>query len=68
MVDRPARVPLRAVLLLPHNAGTSRTIPIILPRRDMLRVAKEPITDLDMALIRAITVLMVPDIGVGLEA
>ena len=34
----------------------------------MLRVTMEPITDLDMALITALIVLTVLDIGVGLEA
>ena len=36
--------------------------------RDMLRVAMDPTMDPDMALTIAITVLMVQDIGVGLEA
>ena len=66
-MDRPARAPLRVVLPLPHNTRVARTILTILIRRDMLRVAMEPITDLDMALIIAIIVLMVRDIGVGLE-
>ena len=68
MLDRPARVPLRVVLRLPHNFRVARTIPTILTRRDMLRVAMEPITDLDMALITAIIELMVRDNGVGREA
>ena len=71
MADRPARAPLRVVLRLPHTLRDARTIPTILitrTRRDMLRVAMDPITDLDMALIRAIIELMVRDTGVGLEA
>ena len=67
MVDRPARAPLRVVLRLPHNLRVACTILTILTRRDMLRVAMEPITDLDMARITAIIVLMAPDIGVGPE-
>ena len=66
-VDRPARPPLRVVLQLPHNTRVARTILTIPTRRDMLRVAVDPLTDLDMALITAITVLTVRDIGVGLE-
>ena len=68
MVDRPAQAPLRVVLRLPHNLRVARTILTILTRRDMLRVAMDPSMDLNMALITAITVLMVQDIGVGLEA
>ena len=64
--------PLRVVLRLPNNLRVARTIPTILTRRDMLRVAMDPSMnpsmDLDMARITAITVLMVRGIGVGLEA
>ena len=67
-MDRPARAPPRVVLRLPPNTRVARTIPTILTLRDMLRGAMDPIMDLDMALIKAITVLMVRDIGVGLEA
>ena len=58
------------VLRLPHTLRESRTIPTIRitrTRRNMLRVAVDPPMDLDMALITAIIVLMVRDIGVGLE-
>ena len=64
-MDRPARVPLRVVLRLPHNLRVARIIPTVLitrTRRDMLRVAMDPIMDPDMALISAITVLVVRDI------
>ena len=67
-MDRPVRVPLRVVLRLPHNIRVARTIPIIRTRRDMLRVAEDPIIVLDMALITAIIELTVRDTGVGLEA
>ena len=60
----------------PSSSGTSttthfrvaRTIPTILTRRDMLRVAMDPIMDLDIVLITAIIELMGQCIGVGLEA
>ena len=58
-MDRPAQAPLRVLLRLPNNVRVARTIPTIRTRRDKLRVAMDPIT--------AITVLMVRDIGVGLE-
>ena len=67
-MDRPARAPLRVVLRLPHNIRVARTIPTILTRREMLRVAMDLSMDLNMALITDITVLMVQDIGVGPEA
>ena len=67
-MDRPAQAPLRVVLRLPHNSRVARTIPTIVTRRDMLRVAMDPTMDPDMALIIAITELMCQDIGVGLEA
>ena len=66
-MDRPVRVPLRVVLRLPHNIRVARTSPTTLTRRDMFRVPVDPLMDLDMALITAITVLTVLDIGVGLE-
>ena len=67
-MDRPAQVPLRVVLRLPHSIRVARTSLIILTRRDMLRVAVDPLMDLDMVPITAIIELMVCDIGVGLVA
>ena len=69
-MDRPARFPLRVVLRLPHNLRVARTSPTILitrTRRDMLRVAMHPITDLNMALITATIECKSRDNGVGLE-
>ena len=68
-MDRPARVPLRVVPRLPHNlrvAHTTGTTRIIRTRCDMLRVAMDPIMDLEMALDMAIIMLMVRNTGVGL--
>ena len=66
-MDRPAQAPLRVVLRLPHSIRVARTIPTIPTRRDMLRVAVDPLTDLDMARITAIIELTGRDIGVGPE-
>ena len=66
-MGHPVRAPLRVVLRLPQNIRVARTIPTIPTRRDMLRVAVDPLTDLDMARITAIIELTGRDIGVGPE-
>ena len=69
--DRPARAPLRVAprtLRSPRITRIIRTFRITRTLHDMLLVAMDPTMDLEIALDIAITVGMVRDTGVGIEA